>query len=102
MFDPCTDPPEVSVSATRTRLPVNESTTLTCSVTSSNPSDFTLVWTLTSTNGSTTINSTDQTLEVANIGEDDFGTYTCNVTNSAGLSGVASITIEQGGIYMPQ
>ena len=93
------DPPEVNVLATRTRLIVNGSTTLNCTVTSNNPSNFTLVWTLTTTSGSTTITSTNQTLVLSSVGEDEFGTYTCNVTNSAGLSGTADITIEIGGIY---
>ena len=93
------DPPEVRVSATRTRLPVNESTTLTCSVTSSNPSgDFSVVWTLTNTTGVTsTLTNTDLTLELSGLGLEQFGTYTCNVTNSEGLSGEANITIEEGG-----
>ena len=89
----------MNVLATRTRLLVNGSTTLNCTVTSSNPSNFTLVWTLTTTSGSTTITSTNQTLVLSSVGEDEFGTYTCNVTNSAGLSGTADITIEIGGIY---
>ena len=89
------DPPDVSVSATQLRLPVNGSTTLTCTVVSSNPTDFTLQWTLTNTSDVTiTLN---QTLQLSNIRVDQFGTYTCNVTNSASLSGQADITIEQGG-----
>ena len=94
------DPPDVSVSATRTRLPVSESTTLNCSVASSNPSTFTVMWTLMNTNDVTmTLSETGQILVVSDIGEDDFGTYTCNVTNSANLSGTAELTIEQGGMY---
>ena len=45
---------------------------------------------------------TEQTLIVSNIEEDEFGAYTCNVTNSAGLSETAEITIEQGGMFMHQ
>ena len=87
------------MSATTTRLLVNEPTILKCSVTVGNPSDFTVMWTLTNTSGDTiTLNETEPTLEVSRIGEDEFGIYTCNVTNSAGLSGVAEIAIEQGGI----
>ena len=91
------DPPDVSVSATRNRLLVNESTNLTCSVSSSNPSDFTLVWTLNST--SNVVDETGEILVVSNIGEDEFGTYTCSATNTANLTGSASIAIEQGGTY---
>ena len=92
------DPPEVSVSATRTRVPVNGSTSLTCSVASSNPPDFSLVWTLTNTTGvTTTLNTADQTLELSGLGLDQFGTYTCNVTNSEGLSGEANVILEEGG-----
>ena len=95
-----TDPPEVTVIATRTRLLVNQSTTLNCSVTSSNPSDVTVAWSLTNMSGVVAVLSvTEQTLIVSNIEEDEFGTYTCNVTNSAGLSETAEITIEQGGTF---
>ena len=83
------------------RVPLSGSTTLNCSVTSSNPSDFSVMWTLTNTSGSiVTLTDTGQILMVSNIKEEDFGNYTCNVTNSAGLSGTAEITIEQGGKYL--
>ena len=57
------------------------------------------MWTLTNTNNiTTTLDETGQILVVTNIEENDFGTYTCNVTNSAGLSATAEITIEEGGM----
>ena len=93
-----TVPPEVSVTATQTRIAVSQSTTLTCSVDRSNPSSITFAWSFTETSGVTTILSgeTGQTLQLSDIAEDEFGTYTCNSTNSASLSGTANITIEQG------
>ena len=87
------------MSATRTSILLNESTTLNCSVLSSNPSTFSVIWTLTNTNNiTTTLSETEEILVVMNIGEDDFGTYTCNVTNSASLSATAETTIEEGGM----
>ena len=89
------------MTATRTRLLVSESTNITCSVSSSNPTEVTLVWTLNSTsNVVTTLDETGEILVVSNIGEDEFGTYTCSATNTANLTGSASITIEQGGMNM--
>ena len=88
----------MSVSATQTRIAVGQSTTLTCSVDRSNPSGITFTWSFTNTSGATTILSgeTGQTLQLSDIAENEFGTYTCNATNSASLSGTADITIEQG------
>ena len=87
--------PEVDVSATSTRIAVGQSTTLTCFISRSNPSDFTVEWSLTNTNDvTTTLAETGETLVVTDIADDEFGTYTCNVTNSADLSGSANITIE--------
>ena len=86
------------MSATSTRLLVNEPTTLNCEVTVSNPSDFTVMWTLTNTSGDTIpLSETELTLVLSSIGENEFGTYTCNVTNSANLSGTAEVSIEEGG-----
>ena len=91
-------PPEVSVSATQTRIAVGQSTTLTCSVDRSNPSDITYTWSFTDTSGATTILSgeTGQTLQLSDIAENEFGTYTCNATNSASLNGTTNIAIERG------
>ena len=93
-----TVPPEVSVTATQTRIAVSQSTTLACSIDASNPDVSTISWSFTNTSGVTTILSgeTGQTLQLSDIVEDEFGTYTCNSTNSASLSGTANITIEQG------
>ena len=90
--------PEVDVSATSTRIAVGQSTTLTCSISKSNPSDNTVEWSLTNTNDvTTTLVGTGETLVVTDIADNEFGTYTCNVTNSADLSGSVNITIEEGG-----
>ena len=93
-----TVPPEVSVTATQTRIAVGQSTTLTCSIIASNPDVSTISWSFTNTSGATTILSgeTGQTLQLSDIAEDEFGTYTCNATNSEDLSGTGDITIEQG------
>ena len=94
-------PPEVSVSATRSRILVGHSTNITCSISRTEPTDYTIEWTLTDTSGTiTTLAETGETLVLTAITEDGFGTYTCNVTNSAGLSGSANITIEEGGESM--
>ena len=88
----------MSVSATQTRIAVGQSTTLTCSVDRSNPNGITYAWSFTDTSDVTTILSgeTGQTLQLSDIIQNEFGTYTCNATNSEGLSGTADITIEQG------
>jgi len=86
------------VTTTQTRIVVGQSTTLTCSIIASNPSDPNITWSFTDTSGVTTILSgeTGQTLQLSDIAEDEFGTYTCNATNSRGLSGTGDITIERG------
>ena len=92
-----TVPPEVYVSATSSRIAIGQSTTLTCSITRSVPSDYTIEWTLTNTNDvTTTLTETGETLILTNIAENEFGTYTCTVTNAANLSHSANTAIEQG------
>ena len=88
----------MNVSATKIRIALNQSTTLTCSVTRSNPSDLTFKWTLTDTLGDVTTlaEGTGKTLQLSNIAKDQFGTYSCTATNSARQSGIASVTIDQG------
>ena len=86
------------MSATRSRILVGQSTNISCSVSRTVPTAYTIEWTLTTTSGgTTTLTQTGETLMLTDISEDEFGTYTCNVTNSAGLSGTADITIEEGG-----
>ena len=93
-------PPEVQVTATLTRVVVGNSTTLTCTVTRSNPmGSYTYRWvhnnsiTLSETN---CMLSTDM-LTVNILMESNVGTYRCEVTNSAGLSGNDTTTTELGG-----
>ena len=93
-----TVPPEVSVSATKTRIAVGQSTTLTCSVIRNNPSGIITTWSFTDIHNTTLPlpGETEFTLQLLEIMEDEFGTYKCNVTNAADLSGTADIAIEQG------
>ena len=48
---------------------------------------------------STAILSTDMTLELINITEDQFGTYICNVSNALG-EGTSSVTIERASEFV--
>ena len=92
-----TVPPELSISATSTRIAIGQSTNLTCTISRSVPIDPTIEWTMTDSNNiTTTLNETGMTLMIINITEDEFGDYTCTAINSAGLSGSDNITIEQG------
>ena len=88
-------PPEVQVTATLTRVVVGNSTTLTCTVTRSNPmGSYTYRWVH---NNSITLSETSSMLTVNIMTESNLGTYRCEVTNSAGLSGSNTTTIELGG-----
>ena len=89
-------PPEVQVTATLTRVVVGNSTTLTCTVTRSNPmGSYTYRWV--HNNSITLTGETSSMLTVTITTESNLGTYRCEVTNSAGLSGIDTITIELGG-----
>ena len=93
-----TVPPEVTVTATSSRIALGQSTDLTCSITRSVPSNYTIEWILTNTDDvTTTLSDTEETLVITDITENEFGVYTCTVTNLADLTGSANITIEQGG-----
>ena len=92
-----TVPPEVQVTATLTRVVVGNSTTLTCTVTRSNPmGSYTYRWVH---NNSITLSETSSMLTVNILTESNLGTYRCEVTNSAGLSGSDTTTIGLGGAY---
>ena len=94
---PITVPPELTVSATSTRIALGQSTNLTCSISRSVPANYTIEWTLTDGDGATTtLDETGETLVLSDITEDGFGVYTCTATNSAGLSGSGNVTIERG------
>ena len=91
-------PPEVEVTATLTRVVVGNSTTLTCTVTRSNPmGGYTYRWV--HNNSITLPGETSSVLTVSIMTESDVGIYRCEVTNSAGLSGSNTTTIELGGEY---
>ena len=87
----------MTVSATRSRIAAGQSTNITCSITRTAPTNYTIQWTLTNTSEVTTaLAETGETLILTDVSEGEYGTYTCNVTNSADLSGSANITIEEG------
>ena len=50
---------------------------------------------------STAILSTDMTLELMDITEDQFGTYICSVTNALG-EGTSNVTIERASEFVFQ
>ena len=89
-----TVPPEVEVTATLTRVVVGNSTTLTCTVTRSVPmGSYTYRWVH---NNSITLRETSSMLTVSILTESDVGVYRCEVTNSVGLTGSNTTTIELG------
>ena len=91
-------PPEVEITVTLTRVVVRNSTTLTCTVTRSNPmGSYTYRW---MHNDSITLSGeTRNMLTVSILTESNLGVYRCEVTNSAGLSGSNTTTIDLGGEY---
>ena len=91
-----TVPPEVEVTTTFTRVVVGNSTILNCTVTRSNPMGYTFRWTH---NNSIILSETSDMLTVSILRQSDVGVYRCEVTNSAGLSGSNTTTIELGGEY---
>ena len=91
-------PPEVEVTMTLTRVVVGNSITLNCTVTRSNPmGSYTYTWVH---NNSITLSETSSVLTVSILTQSDVGVYRCEVTNSAGLSGSNTATIELGGEYL--
>ena len=90
-----TVPPEVEVTVTLTRVVVGNSTNLTCTVIRSNPiGSYTYRW---MHNDSITLSETSNMLIISILTESNLGVYRCKVTNSAGLSGSNTTTIELGG-----
>ena len=78
------------------RAAVGQFLNITCSISRTSPSNYTIEWTLTNSTGATnTLTETGETLVLADITEEQFGTYTCTATNSADLSGSANTTIEE-------
>ncbi len=91
---PSTAVPVVEVTATpQARIALGQSVSLFCNVTRANPNIFTYVWRL---NGGSALSETTNTLNLTNVMANQFGTYSCDVTNTAG-TGSGSIVIEEGG-----
>ena len=87
----------VEVTATLTRVVVGNSTTLTCTVTRSNPmGNYTYRWVY---NNSITLSETTNMLTVSIMTESDVGIYRCEVNNSADLTGSNTTTIDLGSKY---
>ena len=84
--------PEVQVMASRQRVNIGASVTLSCSVNRTNPEVSTHVWTTDS--GGIIMVGENITLTFSST--NDFGTYRCTVNNTAGFSRTDSVTIEQG------
>ena len=83
------------MTASRLRVNLGGSTSLFCNVTRTNPDvDGTYVWINENTREQISDSSETFSLSLSTLG--DFGTYTCMVTNTAGATGSASVTIEQG------
>ena len=78
--------------ASRQRVNIGASVTLSCSVNRSNPEVSTYLWT--NENGSTIMAGENITITLSLM--NNFGTYYCTVNNTAGFSGSDSVTIEQG------
>ena len=92
-----TVPPEVEVTATLTRVVVGNSTTLTCTVTRSNPmGSYTYRWVH---NDFITLNENTSMLTVSIMTESNLGVYQCEVNNSAELTGSNTTTIELASEY---
>ena len=82
------------VTADLERVNLGGTVILFCNVTRTNPeANGTYVWS--SANGNVTSGTLD-TLEVTFSTIQDFGTYFCNVTNTAGVTGTGNVIIERG------
>ena len=78
--------------ASRQRVNIAASVTLSCSVNRTNPEVSTYVWT--NENGGVVM--VGENIIITFSSTSDFGTYHCTVNNTAGFSGSDSVTIEQG------
>ena len=93
----CSNVVPVQVTAALTRVVAGNSTTLTCTVTRSNPmGSYSYRWVH---NNSMMLSEASNMLTVTITTESNLGTYRCEVTNSAGLSGGDATTIELGGEF---
>lgn len=86
--------PTVEVVTDRTKVALEDSTTLHCIVNRTNPEVDTYVWM--HENSNIQFAGSNSTLSVIFATENHFGTITCTATNAAGRSGSANVTIERG------
>ena len=84
--------PEVQVMASRQRVNIGASVTLSCCVNRTNPEVSVYMW----TNEDSSITVVGENFTITFSSTNDFGTYRCTVNNTAGFSGSDSVTIEQG------
>ncbi len=88
-----TVPPEVIVTSCPDQVSVGSNVTLTCTVTRSNPTGFTYIWT--NVNTTTTLpGETAATLTLTSITMDEIATYSCEVANSGGGRGAGTRTLQ--------
>ena len=81
------------MSTNQSRVGLGGAATLSCAVTRGNPMAYTYSWSLA---GNTIPGETSATLSLSAFTMADAGTYTCMVTNDAGI-GMGSSIIELGG-----
>ena len=86
-------PPEVEVTASRSRVGLGDFVTLFCN-TRTNPEANGTVWTYVNTGMK--VSEDADTLVLNLLTTADFGTYCCTVTNTAGETGSGNVMIEQG------
>ncbi len=87
--------PEVEVAASHLKVSLGGSTTLSCNVTRTNPGIAgAYIWR--NENAGTTLFEQSNNLMVTFSTVNNFGTYSCTVTNSAGEVGTGNVTITQG------
>ena len=77
------------------KVNIRSSTILFCNITRTNPHVTDYTWMDEDTSTEIT-NDNMAVLVLALQTEQDFGTISCTVTNAAGISGKANVTIEQG------
>ncbi len=93
--------PEVSMSADpHPNVLPGQSVTISCVVTRGDPSYVTYTWTFHNQVGEVTAlaDQTSNTLVVANVQVEHYGTYYCTATNNAGRATTGMI-IGEGGAY---
>ena len=86
-----TDLPDISIDEIEAALP-GDNVTLTCNATGDTP--LTYQWTMQGSTGSLNNDDTTGILTLINITMENFGTYTCTVTNALG-STASDVTLEQ-------